>query len=342
MAKGDSARLGYASSVGISEETTFGTKVDSGAYIEFMSESLKMNREEKLLDGINGTRSFIKRKLLNKTVDGSLEMEFNPASDACAYILKQAMGGTCSSATQASSDIIHTIYTGDMESNAATSTASNVKSLSLQVDKGGLVYDFTGCRVSNLTLKAEVGGMAMMTAELVGKSSSLTSSTPTAVFSNIVPVDFVGCSFGLGDSLGNLTTESIQAFELTINNNLNSDQRSLGSSEIDVLPPQMREISLKVTQRFDTTTNYTQFIQETISSIRLTMDTQVTITASTGSDTYKLLVDLPRVYTNGPAIAEVGGPDVLTHEIEYRPISQNTSTAYDIRMSLYNLTANYE
>ncbi len=341
MAKGDNARLGYQSSVGLAEETTFGTKVDSFDYLEFISESFKVDRESRKLESINTGRSFIKRVQLNETVEGSLEAEFNPASDFAIKLMKQAFGGTVTSATQASSDILHTINVGDMESNAGTSTSSDVKSLTFQADKGGTVYDYVGCRVNSFTLKAEVGGMVMMTAEVIGKSGSLSSSTPTAVFSDIIPADYLGVTFALGDSLGNVSAETVQSFEFSINNNLDGEQRGLGSRSRNIIPPVRREVSLKVTQRADTTTNYSQFLAETISAIKITMDTTQTITSSTGSETYQCQLEFPRCYTKGPAQPEVGDAGVLSYDIEYEPISDNTTTAYDVRALVYNATANY-
>ena len=117
MAVGDGTRLGYDSCIGIAEETTFGAKVDSFSYIEFNTESLKRNREERKLESINKSRDFIKRIQLNETIEGSLEVDLNPAADAAVYLMKQAMGGTVSSAvvTAGALQYLHTLNGGNME-----------------------------------------------------------------------------------------------------------------------------------------------------------------------------------------------------------------------------------
>jgi len=342
---GSGVLLGYNSTIGISEELTFGTKVDSPSHIEFASESFKKTREEKKIETINGSRDYIKRVMLNETIEGSLEMNLNPASDAISYLIKQALGGTVTSAAITSTvddQYSHIFNVGDMESNGVTSSASDVKSLSVQVDKGGRVWDFVGCRINTLTIKAEVGGLVTMSAEMIGKAASVTSSTPVAVFSDVIPCNFTGVTFETGDSLGNLATEEIQSFELSIANNLAGDTRSLGSRNIAKLPPLRREVMLKVTQRFDTTTSYDSFIAETISSIRITCDTaQVITSASSGAATHNLIIDLPRCYLNSNGMPEVGGVEVLSTELEYSAISQNTSTAYPVRITTQNGTSSY-
>lgn len=343
MAIGDSARYGYNSCLGISEETTFGTKNDSYSYLEFLNESMKRNREEVKLDSINKGRDFEKRLSLNESVDGSVESNFNPAADATVFLVKQAFGGTVSSANVATSTIdnyLHTINLGDMESNAGTSTASDVKSLSFQVDKGGIVWDYVGCRVNTLTIKAEAGGPVMISADLVGKTASITSSTPTAVFVDTLPLDFTGVTFETGDSLTNVSAESVQSFEVTLNNNMNTDQRSLGDRTIDLLPPIQREITVKVSQRFDTTTAHNRYLDNTITAIKITLSSSQTITSSTGSAVYEAILNLPRCYLNSNQ-PEVGGKDVLTHELDFAALKNNTTTAFALQMTVQNGTASY-
>jgi len=269
-------------------------------------------------------------------------MDFNPVADACVYLLKQAFGGTVSSAavTTGAAQYEHTINVGDMESNKRTTTADDVKSLSVQVSKGGRVWDFLGMRVNTMSIKGEVGGMVMLSAEMVGKTATITASTPTAVFSNILPLNYIGVTFETGDSLGNLTAEKIQSFEFTLNNNLDGDTRELGSRNISKAPPLRREISLKVGQRFDTTTAHNIFLAETATAIRITMNSFQTMTSSIGAAVYQTVINLPRCYYNSNT-PEVGGMEVLKHELEISPISQNTTTAYPVQLTLRNLTASY-
>lgn len=338
MAIGDNTLLGYNSSIGIAEETTYGTKVDSFSYLEFNSEGFSGTEEELKLGSINGGRDFIKRLQLGQTVEGSIEADFNAAEDAVVYICKQAMGGTVTSSSLSTGGYSHVLKVGDMESNADTTT-SYVKSLTVQVDKGGRVWDVTGVRVNTLTIKGEVGSPVMFTAEMIGQQFTATSSTPVASFSNIVPLEFTNITYQRGDSSGNLSTEKIQSFELTISNNLDGDQRELGSKSISKLPPLRREVMLKVTQRFDTTTAYDDWLGVSVSAIRIQC-TSSDVIGTTGG-VYQLQIDCDRAYHTQNPIPQVGGFDVLSQEIEFSCLSNNTTTAVPVQLTVQNATASY-
>ena len=345
MGIGDGARFGYEASLGIAEETTLGTKVDSFAYVEFNSESLKLNREEIKLESINTSRDYIKRMLGNDSVEGSLELFFNPAEDACIRLVKQALGGTVSSSTLTAGAIAHTINVGNMENNESTEGSADVKSLSIQLSMGdtstnSIGWDYLGCRVNSLSLKGEIGSPVVMTTEIIGKAASTTNSTPTVSFSDIKPVNFTGISLLTGDSITNVAAETFIGFELTVNNNIVSDtnSRGLGSRTVEVLPPLRREVMLKLTQRFDTLTSFNRAISATMTAIQILLDSEQTITA--GGSTYSTVINLPACYFNSNQ-PEVGDFGILTHEIEVSAIKENTTSSYSIRMQANNATNNY-
>jgi len=335
--------LGWASGLLISEETTYGTFVTGTSFIEFNTESLKNNRDEIPIDAINSQRGRTKRLTGGYTVEGPLEFPFNVAEDGNVILLKQAMGGTVSSATITAGAYNHTIYAGDMENNAATATASDVKSLSVSVRRGASssslnVFNFYGGRVNNITIKGEIGAPVVVSADMIFQGSSTTATSPAASFANILPLNFSGIEIQTGDSIGNVSTEYFTGFELAISNNLNGDQRSLGSRNITVLPPQNRDVTLKLMQRFDTLTSYDRFIQNTLTAIKIICDAEQTITA--GGSTYSMVIDVPEAYYNSNS-PEVGGPDVLTHEVDLSALF-NQSEGKDLSINIRNATANYE
>lgn len=344
MGVGDSTYFGYGSVLGMAEETTFGTKVTMTSWIEFNSESMKRSIEEMKLESINTTRNFRRRMLMNESVEGSIESYLNLGSDAIMYLVKQAMGGTCSSASQVSGCIAHTFYEGDMESNKSTSGAADVKSLSIQVRKGGSnLWDFKGCRVNNLTIKGEVGSPILITAEIIGKAGTIsTDSMPTIVFSDVAPVNFTGVTIKTSDTSTSLTAETFQSFELSINNNLVSDgaARQLGIRTVGILPPTRREVSLKLSQRFDTTSSFSYHLNETKRHITILLDNGQTVGSTALATTYSMLIDLPACYYNSnmPEIGDIG-PIQLEHEISC--ISEPTSTGYAIQITAYNAKAFY-
>lgn len=334
--------MGYGSAIGVAEESTFGTFVTATAFIEFNSESLKQNREESKLPSINTTRSYKKRLIMNETVEGSIEFDADPNSDAQAYIIKQAMGGTVTSdSITAAGGYTHTFYTGDMESNQSTSGAADAKSLSISVRRGDTstssnVFAYSGVRVNTLSIKGEVGTPVIITAEIMGKTMSITGTLPTVSLSDQLPLNFTGVTIKTGATITTVSTEYFTGFEFTLNNNMNTDVRSLGSRTVDKLPPQMRDVALTLSQRFDTTTAYDRFIGNTMTAIEIEC-TGATIGAVATS--YALIIKIPAGYYNSN-MPEVGGADVLTHEINVTGM-YGSAAAYDVQMQMRNATANY-
>jgi hypothetical protein len=330
--------LGYDSYVAVAEETIFGTYVTATAFVEFNSEGFKREEEEIKLPAINNTRDYTKRMKGKTSISGSLEVPMNVASDAIVYMVKQAMGGTCASSQVVASCYNHTFYTGDMESNKATSTASDHKSLSVQVRKGNTAqWTFKGMRVNTMTLKGEVGSPITASFEMIGKDATSTTDSLTSSFTTQLPLNFTGVTVQTGATTTSMTTEYVSAFEFTLNNNL-AEQRALGSALIHSAPPIKCDVSIKLTQQFDTITNYNRFIQNTETMIKIILDTAVTIAAA-GSTTYSMHIDCPACYFNN-VMPAVGGSDALTQEMNLTAI-RNTSTGYAVQIKVNNATASY-
>jgi len=163
MAEGDQSRRGYDSILGVAEETTLGTYVTATATDYFHSESLKLTREKMRGESINSTRDNVFLVQGKESVEGAIELDVNLQSDLFHLILKQAMGGTVSSARAASTTIAsyrHTFAVGNMENNDSSVSSADVKGLSFWVRRGDTTtngFAFFGNRVNQLTISGEVG-----------------------------------------------------------------------------------------------------------------------------------------------------------------------------------------
>jgi hypothetical protein len=332
--------MGYDSLVGIGKETTFGTFVTATCHLEFTSESIKHTMEEIKIEALNGTRDFKKRLLGNTTVGGSLEAPFNIASDACIWLFRSALGGTSTVVAGSSSTYVHTMNVGDLENTGATSTSTKITSLSVSVRpgaSGSKTWNFYGCRVNSFTLKGETGSPVAMTAEIMGKGCSLSSTLPAASFTDVTPVNFVGVTVKTGDSIGNVSAEYFGSFELSINNNINGDMRVLGSREVFALPAVMRDVTVKLTQIYDTATAYDRFVGATQVAIQILLDSLVNIATATS---YSCIIDLPRCYlnSNNPSVSEAGP---VKNELEFRAM-WDSATGYCMKATVTNKTASYD
>jgi hypothetical protein len=331
--------MGIDSRIGIAEQVTISSFVTSTVVMDFTSESMKQNREEIKLDSISGTRDFTKRIIGNESVEGTIEGPLNVDDDGWAYIIKQACGGTVTAATVVAGSVLHIFNMGDMESNKRTTTGTDVKGLSIAVERGDSdkVFNYMGCRVNTLTIKGEIGQPLMISADFIGQTMSVSATLPALTYSNVVPLDFTHVLIQTGDSLGSISQEYFTSFELTINNNLDSEQRVLGDRTVNHLPPTRREINLSVSQRFDTTTAYDRFTQNTFTAFSFTIDSGITITA--GGDNYYMLINVPEAYINSNQ-PEVGDTGPLNVEYECACL-YNTTVSYALQLKIRNTAANY-
>lgn len=341
MAAGDNTNLGYRSWTGIATETTFGTAGTSPSFLEFVSNSLKLEIEELKSPAINTSRAFSRRFLMNKKVGGSLEWHLHPVDGV--PILWHALGCSITSSTVTVGAYQH------LAKPVNTLGYGNSKSLTFDVRKGdAFARRYTGCKINQLSIKADIGQPIMISADIVGKDGANdTVSTQTSVnFSTARPFLFQdgGFFFASTGALANTTTarESVIGFELTINNNIISDNnvRAIGTSTVMDLAPGMRELSLKLTMRADTTTTFDRFTSGESGAVRLNFTSAELITTGAA---YSFEINMPKVYYNATDV-EVSGPDVLTVEPQITAISDSnpaTLTAFDIAFTLVNGVSGY-
>ncbi len=325
MAVGDGAEAAIRSYIAYGKEGTFGTYASVSVAVEAISCNFRLEEESMKLETINKNRDFSKRVQTIRNVGGTLETYLHPIESV--LLVASALGGPITNSSS-SGIAIHTITAG----NFNTTTAIN--SLSFNIRKGSAgthVWEYSGGRVNALTIAAEVGEPIRISAEMVFKDATLGSNDIGANLSvsTIAPFVYHQGQYQYAATATSLTTtnaEPIQGFELVINNNIISDSpaRQLGSKVPSVLPPTQREITLSISQRWDTTTNYNRFLQATEGSVRLEF-TGSAVT-STSALTYKWTIDMPKVLMNSPDPELPGSGDILQSEITFDVITDNPQT----------------
>jgi hypothetical protein len=342
MPIGSNAEQGYRSAATVLTETTFGTPNTSAAgtaAFEFRSISLTKKIDEQKSEGINATRSYNRRFQMNQVVDGSIEMDLHPVDGIQLFLA--GMGGSINTTSLTSAAYTHSI-TVDNDLLLGSTT-----SWTIDVRKGPTISRrYTGCRINQMTISAEIGSPISASYDIVGKAGTTTTAiADTAIgFSATRPFLFTDGQFQYAETVASLTStayEEIVGFELTVNNNLTNDNnvRSIGTNTVQQLPPGMRDISLKLTMRADTTAVYDRFIANSQASIKLFLEGP-SITAEANNT---LEVVLPKVFYNA-GDHEVGGPDTLMVEPEITAIRSGedpTTTNTDISATLINDVAAY-
>lgn len=311
------------------------TAATNATAFEPTSWGIKQEIEPLMLDSMANNRGMVIRAQGNKTVAGTMEQWLH--AEESAIFLIMAMGGAVVSAAGSSGSNTHSITAGNMD--------ATLPGISIKASKGGKGFvRYYGGRVNQLTISGNIGEPIKMSADMIFQDSTMIGSGDISAnlsLSTIAPFIFTGGNFIYAASTGSLTTtnkEFTEAFELTINNNL-EEARALGQNTVVSLPPKRREIGLKITQRFDTLSAYNRFIAATFSAVRLQMDG-----ASLTSDDNRLLqIDMPKVYVNSPDPTLDAAGDIIRQEFEMDVVIDTplTTTGKDIAMTLMNSVADY-
>ncbi len=350
MSVGDGVLVGNLSYLALGREITYGTYVTATAGLNFMSASMKAVKETKIIEEIQTSRTNSNFIQLGKTVEGDVEAIFSPKNLACNYLLQNAFGGGPVSSATASGETI-----GGLAFDHIVSIANfdaTYSSLTMNCRKGpattGKIFEYSGIRVNEFTLKAEIDEPLMMSASLVCKDVTLSandvSSKLDTITSSQVPLSFVNGRFSVENSPGSLTSSafwSVQAFEFKINNNLNSDSgsRRIGSDVLQVLPAGLAQFNLTASVRFDTTTAFDAMMAGT----RLAAEFEFLGPTLTGSQVReKIKIVMPYVVVSDAGDPEISSAqDPLTSEITFAVLRDPTTSGYAVKATVTNLTSSY-
>jgi len=330
--RGEGAEVAVRSYVAIGRETTYGTMNSTSASmkaLEPLSCTFRTDITTQKVDSLSTNRGPSRRVTLDKTVAGTIEQNLHP--EESVLLVASALGGSITSASS-SSAYQHIVESGNFD--------VTIPSVCFVVRKGTSAKDwnYTGGRCNSMKITGNAGELVRCSYDMIFQDSTLLTedfSTELSI-STVLPFTYVQGVFTYS-----AVTEYITGFELTVNNNLKSDKdaRHLGSNIISTLPATRRDIEFKITQRFDTTSTYDRFIDNSFAAVRLKFSGASIST----SGVYECQIDLAKVYMKSPDPELGGSGDILMSEIEYDVVVNNphTLSGYDIRFTFLNTTATY-
>lgn len=346
MGVGQGSLVGDLSYINIGRELTYGSYNTATAALNVLSASLKMTKETKILEEIQTSRTNSNFIQLGRTLEASIEAYFSPRSLACNYLLQNAFGGgavtsaTATGDTTGASTFQHTV-----DINNFLTTYS---SLCINARKGdatnGKIFEYSGLRVNEFELTAELDEALMMNIGMIGKDATTTSNSQATSASSQIPLSFINGRFSVESSASSLTSTSfwnVQSMSFKIVNNLNSDavSRRIGSDTLDVLPAGLAQFELKATLRFDTTTAYDAMMAGTRFAAEFYFEGN-TMSGSKLRESIKLT--MPFVMISDAGDPEIGGPnEVLTSEVSFAVLRDPTTSGYAVKAVVINDTSSY-
>lgn len=350
MSVGDSVLMGHGSYLAFGRETTYGTAVTCTAALAFLSASLKVTKETKILEEVQRSRTQANFIQLGKTIEGDVEYYHSNKNLACNYILQNAFGGGAVTSATATGDtagavsFTHQIDISDFRSTYSSLSVNHRKGESI----GAKIFEYKGLRVNEYSLSAELDEPLIASVSFVGQDVSLTANDVSAVLDTTtasqVPLSFVSGRISVETATASLTTTSywnVQSMEFKIGNNLNADtsSRRIGSDTLQVLPPGIANFDFNCTIRFDTTTALSAMLNGTrlVGEFEFLGDT---LTGSTLRESLK--ITMPYLIVNEAGDPEIGGPsEILTSQVSFAVLRDPTASGYAVRAVVRNATSSY-
>jgi hypothetical protein len=294
---------GAKSSVLLGIESSFGSEATATWKLPFKSESLNHKveavRSEALL-GTRGIKSLAPGKL---GAEGSLDVELYPETAGVLFYLALGKATLIDPDAAPSSGDEYTQIT-------PIGLSEDLPSASIEVNHSGQSFKYLGMKLNQLRFSGSVGAIPTVTADFIGKeeqSGSLTQGLLT------VPGDdpFYFKELKLYTDQFTTTTDLYSSIELTINNNLDSDDYRLdGTGKRKSLEPGTLEITGSLDIIFDSSVvsgEYTKFKNFTEAAIGIELAKDAT---------NKLTIYIPRLLFSNMT-HDISGPDKIMFRAEF-------------------------
>lgn len=230
---------------GFGEESTYGTPVVSGKWVEIMEEAVK------------GEQSWIARPTLRspsqsqrvkskKSVAGNVKM--NLGYEGYERLIKHAMGSV--SAPVGSGPYV---YTFSLATALPTGLTLHISRDAAAVGVGS-AFEYDGCQVTKMTISQSIEDLCMIDFEFIGQDfRNVNIDTPT--YPTFHQIDWTQFEF-----TWNASTIPVRNFEVTLDNALADDRFNLGSRlRVGLGRSGPRKVSGKFEAEFDSLTLYSAF-----------------------------------------------------------------------------------
>lgn len=324
--------FGHQAFIGFAEESTFGTYTAATNFLRIVSENVKpvYGRNPKPSLGSVGIRQ---HHAMRQAVEGAITFQV-PVTGA-ELLFKHALGSLATTGTAA--PYAHSITVAD----------SLPTGLSFYIDRdqaaigGSSAFRYSGCQINKLTLTQGPDEFLQCTIDIVGQKQALgAAETPTfpqnsAGTADAVLFDYSDCSGASCTFAG--TTTNIIDYELTVENNLNTDRYYLGSTTRHGFGRNgQRKITGKCTAEFDSTTfasAFSDWVSQTGMDHSMlwlnTVDGNNSITCSMLTDNVFFQAGAP----------EAAGPGIINLPLEFEVFSDPSDTYEDLIITYANYTA---
>lgn len=315
------------SQLGLAEEVTFGTYVAPATFNEFLSESLEYERERIQSQAWRaGQRTASELRFKAGRIGGGGSIPMEVANKGMSKWFKHLFGAvaiTTPGGGTLSRD--HTFTLGDVKG----------KSLAVQVgkeDRTGTVrpFSYLGCKITRGTFRCAVGELLTFEPELIIRDVDTAQTLGTASYPSTLELfSFVEAgTLTIGG-----TQTPVNAFELTVDNKLNTDDYAFGSGfRRDVPEPALRDVTGTMNADFTDLTAFNRFKNGTIATLILKFTGSIIEAALAYEVEFTL-----NIRTDGET-PKVDGPDETRQPLAFMALAPAAGEPITMRLRTTDVT----
>ncbi len=170
------AGIGAAGILGVAREVTAGTYVAPEKFIPIRSESMTFNQETVFTRPIREVADIVNAVPGNVAVEG--DIEFEVAHDFLPHFM-HGMRGVVTKAGAASD------FTYTFESDAVAQRTATLTTLSITIERNGIVFGYTNCVINTFNLTVD-NGILVCTLGVMASEETV-AAAPTAVWPTTIP-----------------------------------------------------------------------------------------------------------------------------------------------------------
>jgi hypothetical protein len=314
-----STSTGLSAQLGISvAETTYGTYVAPTTFVEFTSESLKLDKEYIRTAGIRAGRLGQSENLhvaTTRSVSGGVSFDVQNKGFGKWLNLLHGDAVTPSSVGGGAYRQTHNIGT----------SAPDGKSATIQVgrpDVGGTVrpFSYLGCCISQAVFTLSQGGVVTVEFTIDGNDETTAQTIATASYAtDSTPFIFNSGSIEFDDSV---VTDCINSVKITINNPMASNRYCIGSGAVKKHPLQngLTTVTAEVEAEFASLTQHAAFTAATRRKFELNCTGQA-IGSATGVPALNFTMASTVATSSAPVVS---GPDIISESITLEALDNGT------------------
>jgi hypothetical protein len=296
---------GIAAQLGLAEETTYGTFVTPDRFLEFSSETLRLQKTRAESRGLRAGRyTMHRRKTVRSWIEGGIDMEL--ANVDIGVLFEHLLGAV--STTNSTTEYTHVITPGNIATNGLTMQVG-------RPDDGGTVraFSYLGCYVRGVEVAAREGEYATARWDIVGQAEDTSESLASASYDSAYD-PFASCDITL-----EIASSEVAAREVSCNiqRALTGPRHRLRSTTptagLEPLDNGLITVSGAATIDFEDLTDYNRFVNDTQTTLSI-----IATGATIDANPYKVQIDLA-VEFDGET-PNVSGPENLSLTLPFTAI----------------------